>query len=146
MEDQNFNKSELLKKAQANHWKWKSPYSVRVTVDRLLAVVDRYPEVLKYDRIDQQAVAKISGHSILPAETVFFQNSKLVGKLLSTNIMAMEQLPIKTIIWEDESGKVWLKTVDIDYMNEHYNLNGGDGAIQAIYDLLPGWVEEAVQE
>nr|WP_300309399.1 DUF302 domain-containing protein [Halomonas sp.] len=146
MEEQKFNKAELLKKAQTNHWKWKSPYSVKVTVDRLLAVVGRYPEVLKYDRIDQQAVAKVSGHDIRPAETVFFQNSKLVGKLLGTNIMVMEQLPIKTIVWEDESGQVWLQTPDIDHMDEHYNLNGGDGAIQAIYDLLPGWVEEAIQE
>jgi uncharacterized protein (DUF302 family) len=146
MEEQKFNQSELLKKAQTNHWKWESPYSVKVTVDRLLAVVGRYPEVLKYDRIDQQAVAKVSGHDIRPAETVFFQNAKLVGKLLGTNIMAIEQLPIKTIVWEDESGQVWLQTPNIDHMDQYYNLNGGDGAIQAIYDLLPGWVEEAIQE
>lgn len=139
-------KAEILKKAQENHWKWKSPHTVSDTVDRLLAVVDRYPEVLKYNRIDQQAVAKISGHDIPPAETVFFQNSQLVGKLLHTNIMVLRELPIKTTVWEDESGQVWLQTPDIDDINEHYNLNGADGAIQAIYDLLPGWVEEAVKE
>ncbi|WP_057657516.1 DUF302 domain-containing protein [Pseudoxanthomonas dokdonensis] len=138
--------AEIVKRAQVNQWRWKSPHSVQVTVDRLLKVVDRYPEVLKYDRIDQKAVARISGFDIRPAETVYFQNSKLVGSLLSTNIKVLEQLPIKTIVWEDDSGQVWLQTPNIDYMDEHYQLNGGKGAIQAIYNLLPGWVEEAVSE
>ncbi|MFC5607247.1 DUF302 domain-containing protein [Variovorax soli] len=135
---------EIVRKAQANQWKWKSPYSVKTTVDRLLAVVNRYPEVLKYDRIDQQAVAKISGHDIRPTEVVFFQNSKLVGKLLTANVLAARELPIKTVVWEDDKGQVWLQTTNIDYLDSHYGLKGGDGAIQAIFDLLPGWVEETV--
>jgi len=136
--------SEIVQKAQANKWKWKSPYSVKTTVDRLLAVVNRYPEVLKYDRIDQQAVAKISGHDIRPTEVVFFQNSKLVGSLLTANVMAVVQLPIKTIVWEDAQGQVWLQTPNIDALDADYDLKGGGGAIQAIYDLLPAWVEETV--
>jgi uncharacterized protein (DUF302 family) len=107
-------------------------------------VVNRYPEVLKYDRIDQQAVAKISGHDIRPTEVVFFQNSKLVGKLLTANVLAARELPIKTVVWEDDKGQVWLQTTNIDYLDSHYGLKGGDGAIQAIFDLLPGWVEETV--
>ena len=138
--------SEIVRKAQANQWKWKSPHSVKVTVDRLLGVVNRYPEVLKYDRIDQQAVAKLSGHDIRPTEVVFFQNSKLVGSLLSANVKAAEQLPIKTIVWEDADRQVWLQTTNIDYLDSHYDLKGGGGAIQAIYDLLPAWVEETVQK
>ncbi len=137
--------TDILKKAQDNQWKWKSPHTVRVTVDRLLDVVGRFPEVLKFERIDQQAVARISGHDIRPAEVVFFENSQLVGKLLNTNILAMEQLPIKTIVWEDEKGQVWLQTTNIDSMNDQYSLNGADGAIRAIYDLLPDWVEKTIQ-
>lgn len=127
-------------------WKRQSPYSVKVTMDRLMEVLKEYPEVFKYNRIDLQEVAKISGKHIKPVEVAFFQNSTLVGKLLFANIEAAQLLPIKATVWEDEKGKVWIQTTDMDYLNEHFKLDGADGAIDAIYKLLPGWLDRIVEK
>jgi len=133
-------------KSVANHktentmntkWLWKSAYSAPETLDRLLKILDKYPEVLQYSRIDQQKVAAMSGENIRPVECVFFQNSKLVGKILQANIEAAAELPIKAMVWEDKHHQVWIKTTDIDALNEQYHLNGADGAIKSIHELLP---------
>lgn len=129
-----------------NKWMRKSPYSVKVTMDRLQEILKEYPEVYKYDRIDQQEVAKVSGENIRPVEVAFFQNSTLVGKLLAANIEVAQVLPIKATVWEDENGQVWIHTIDMDKLNEEYKLNGAEGAIQSIFKLLPVWLDRTVEK
>lgn len=127
-------------------WLFKSPHSVKETIDRLLRAVDKNPEVLQYERIDQQAVSRLSGKEVRPAEYVSFQNSLLVGQLLSLNIRTVEVLPMQVVAYEAEDGQVWLVTNNPDYMDSHYNLQGGNGLIAQIHDLFPRWVEQALSE
>jgi len=125
-------------------WVRKSPYSVRETADRLLAKLAEFPEVMIVADVDQQKVAELSGKSIDDAVCLMFQNTKLVGSLLSSNIDAGFELPIKAFIWKEKDGQVWIRCTDIDHMNDFYQLNGGQGAIDAIYALLPGWLDHTV--
>lgn len=136
--------SKLERIVDGSKWLFKSPHSVKETLDRLLRAIDKNPEVIKYDRIDQQAVSRIAGKEVRPAECVFFQNSHLVGLLLSLNIRTAEVLPMQAVAYEDDDGQVWLVTNNPNYMDEHYNLNGGDGIIDKINQLFPSWVEEAL--
>jgi hypothetical protein len=75
------------------------------------------------------------------AVCLMFQNTKLVGSLLSSKIEVGFELPIKAFIWKAEDGQVWIRCTDINHMNDFYQLNGGYGAIDAIYSLLPGWLD-----
>ena len=126
------------------HWTRKSPYSVRVTADRLLSKLAEFPEVMIVADVDQQKVAALSGKVVDDAVCLMFQNTKLVGSLLSSNIEVGFELPIKAFIWKAKDGQIWIKCTDIDYMNDVYNLDGGQGAINAIYSLLPDWLNYAV--
>lgn len=125
-------------------WTRKSPYSVRATADRLLNKLAEFPEVMIVADIDQKDVAALSDKVVDDAVCLMFQNTKLVGSLLSSNIEVGFKLPIKAFIWKAKDGQVWIKCTDIDHMNDFYHLNGGQGAIDAIYGLLPGWLDYAV--
>ncbi|MFK3663270.1 DUF302 domain-containing protein [Scandinavium sp. NPDC088450] len=127
-------------------WVRKSPYSVRETADRLLAKLSEFPEVMIIADVNQQDVAALSNMKIDDAVCLLFQNTKLVGNLLSSNIEVGFTLPIKAFIWKDKKGQVWIRCNDIDAMDEDYDLNGGQGAIEAIYNLLPGWLDYTVSE
>lgn len=125
-------------------WVRKSPYSVRETADRLLAKLAEFPEVMIVADVDQQKVAALSSKCIDDAVCLMFQNTKLVGSLLSSNIEVGFELPIKAFIWKARDGQVWIRCTDIDHMNDFYQLNGGQGAIDAIYSLLPDWLDHTV--
>lgn len=127
-----------------NKWLFKSPHSVKETLDRLLKAIDANPEVIKYERIDQQAVSRIAGKEVRPCECVSFQNSQLVGLLLDLNIRTAEILPMQAVAYEDSDGQVWLVTNNPDYMDEHYGLNGANGLIEQIHNLFPSWVAQAL--
>ena len=128
------------------HQRWirKSPYSVRETADRLLAKLAEFPEVMIVADVDQQKIAELSGRNIDAAVCLIFQNTHLVGSLLSSNVEVGFELPIKAFIWKGEDGHVWIRCTDIDNMDDAYGLNGGMGAINAIYGLLPGWLDHTV--
>lgn len=137
----------MKKKSMQNvnqRWIRKSPYSVRDTADRLLTKLKEFPEVMIVADVDQKKVAALSDKKINDAICLMFQNTKLVGSLLSSNIDVGFELPIKAYIWQDKNKEVWIRCTDIDHMNDFYQLNGGVGAIDAIYSLLPNWLDHTV--
>ena len=134
----------MEKLVDGSKWLFKSPHTVKTTIDRLLRAIDKNPEVIQYERIDQQAVSRIAGKEVRPCECVSFQNSKLVGLLLDLNIRTAEVLPMQVVAYEQEDGQVWLATNNPDFMDVHYGLNGANGLIAQIHALFPRWVEEAL--
>lgn len=123
-------------------WKRKSAYSVKETGDKLVEILGRYPTVQIVARINQHENASKNEIDIRQVECMLFQNNAYAGKIIQANYAAGFELPIRAVIWEDDQGEVWIRTTDIDYLDEHYNLNGADGAIAGIYDLLPNWLDE----
>ncbi|MFP2237286.1 hypothetical protein ACLEX4_01890 [Pseudescherichia vulneris] len=127
-------------------WVRTSPYSVRETADRLLAKLAEFPEVMIIADVDQQKVAALSNKIVDEAVCLLFQNTHLVGSLLSSNIDVGFELPIKAFIWKTEDGRVQIRCTDIDHMNDFYHLNGGFGAIDTIFNLLPDWLDHTVSK
>lgn len=121
-----------------------SPYSVKETAERLLGKLAEYPSIMIVARVDQRKVSEYIDVKINDAECLLFQNRALVGKIVSTNIDAGFELPIKAFIWQADSGQVWIRCTDITHMNDAYELNGAHGAISAIYSLLPAWLDYTV--
>lgn len=127
-----------------NKWLRRSPYSVKETAERLFRKLAEHPSVMIVAHVEQNMIAEMAGKSIKDIECLMFQNRALVGKILSTNIEAGFELPIKALIWEDNAGQVWLRCTNIDRLNEEYDLQGAEGAIDAIYTLLPAWLDHSV--
>jgi uncharacterized protein (DUF302 family) len=127
-----------------NKWLRRSPYSVKETAERLFQKLAEHASVMIIAHVEQNMIAEMAGKSIKDIECLMFQNRALVGKILSTNIEAGFELPIKALIWEDNAGQVWLRCTNIDRLNEEYDLQGAEGAIDAIYTLLPAWLDHSV--
>ena len=45
-------------------------------------------------------------------------------------------LPMKALIWEDESGQTWLGYNQADYMKDRHNLAGCDGVLDKVGNAL----------
>lgn len=84
-----------------------SVHSAKETMDRLEADV-RAKGLTVFARIDHAAGAKEAGLTLRPTEVLIFGNAKggtpLMVALQTTGI----DLPLKALVWEDASGKVWL--------------------------------------
>lgn len=132
------------KSISESRWVRKSSNSVKETADRLFTKLDAFPEVMRVARLNQQDIAMVSGKDVNAAECLLIQNTTLVGKLLSANLEAGFELPIRVFIWQADDGQVWVRCTDIDHLDSAYQLNGADGAIAAINSLLPDWLDYMV--
>ncbi|WP_234262381.1 DUF302 domain-containing protein [Klebsiella aerogenes] len=121
---------------------FKSPHSVKTTLDRLELLLARRPGIVRFFRIDQQATAAISGKKINPVESMFFQNNQINGLLLSRNIRLAESLPVKAMCYEDDDGHVWLQITNPLYLDSEYKLDGADGLIHTIDTLIVSWARD----
>lgn len=98
-----------------------SKYPAKETMDRLQKFLQDH-SVTVYARIDQQAEAKKAGIDILPIQFILFGNPKAGGPLMQTNPLIALDLPLKIIVWEDNTGKVWLSYNDGGFIEQRYGL------------------------
>ncbi len=91
-----------------------SAYSVDVTIERLEAALKQRGFII-FARLDHAAAAAAVGLK-MPRETVIvFGNPRLgTPNFLKYPTLAID-LPIKALVWQDSTGKVWLS-----YNTEHY--------------------------
>jgi uncharacterized protein (DUF302 family) len=84
-----------------------SAHGAKDTMDRLEAEV-KSKGLTVFARIDHAAGAKEASLTLRPTELLIFGNAKggtpLMQALQTTGI----DLPLKTLVWEDPGGKVWL--------------------------------------
>jgi uncharacterized protein (DUF302 family) len=98
-----------------------SPYTVKETIDRLVVFLQQHGATV-YARINQQSELNNAGLQISPLELILFGNPKLGGLVMMVTPMAALDLPLKIIVWEDETNAVWLAHTDAVYLGERYNL------------------------
>jgi len=98
-----------------------SPYSVKETIDRLEAFLQRHSATI-YARIDQQAELQKAGLNMLPLEFLMFGNPKAGGPIMIENAVAALDMPLKVIAWEDDKKNVFIAYNDGMYIEERYSL------------------------
>jgi len=84
-----------------------SAHGAKATMDRLEAEA-KAKSLRVFARIDHAAGAKDAGLALRATELLIFGNARggtpLMQALQTTGI----DLPLKALVWEDDSGKVWL--------------------------------------
>ena len=98
-----------------------SPLNVKETVDRLVIFLQDHGVTL-YARINQQEELHRVGIVITPLEFILFGNPRTGGKILSVNLVAALDLPLKIISWEDADHRVWVAYNDARYLGKRYSL------------------------
>jgi uncharacterized protein (DUF302 family) len=98
-----------------------SAYPVKETIDRLQTFLQQHGATI-YARIDQQAELQKAGINISPLEFIMFGNPKAGGPIMTENLMAALDLPLKVIAWEDDQHNVFIAYNDALFIEERYAL------------------------
>ena len=117
--------------------------SVKVTVDRLEARL-KVTGVTVFARIDHAAGAASAGMPLRPTELLIFGNPKAGTPLMQANQTIGIDLPLKILVWEDDSGGVWITYNDPTWLAKRHNLGGNAAAaVKAMGDALTKLAEAA---
>src|SRR5262249_56845935 len=98
----------------------------RETMDRLEAAV-KAKGLTIFARIDHAAGAAEVGLSLRPTAVLIFGNAKAGTPLMQSNQTTGIDLPLKALVWQDESGKTWLSYNDPNWLA---NRHGGGGVVE----------------
>jgi len=94
-----------------------SAHSAQVTLERLETALKKRGFMI-FARLDHSAAAKSKGLTMPFSTVVVFGNPKLgTPGFIRTPRLAID-LPLKMLVWEDKSGKVWLSYNTAAYLHQ----------------------------
>ena len=120
----------------------RSPYSEGETMDRFVTVA-RNAGMNIFARIDHAAGAQQVGQSLRPTEVLIFGNPKAGTPLLKCSQTAGIDLPMKLLVWTDESNQVWVGYNDPAWIGRRHGVESCP-AISALSQALGKMVESAI--
>ncbi|MBS3803254.1 MAG: DUF302 domain-containing protein [Oleiphilaceae bacterium] len=113
----------------------KSNHSVETTADNLVKALENSGMTV-FTRINHAEGAADVDIELAPTEVVIFGNPKAGTPLMQCGRSVAIDLPQKALIWEDDSGDVWLGYNDPEYLKYRHDLNGCDAALANIRQAL----------
>ena len=122
--------------------KLKSHHSVKQTADRLGSIIEEKGITL-FARINHAENAKKIGADLRDTELLIFGNPKLGTPLMHCKQSVAIDLPQKALIWEDESGQVWIAYNDPKYLAQRHGITECDEVIGKIAQALSNLTKAA---
>ncbi len=113
----------------------KSAHSVADTADKLEGIL-KNKGMKVFARIDHAAGAASVGNDLRPTQLVIFGNPKVGSPLMLCAQSIAIDLPQKALIWEDESGQVWLGYNDPAYLQERHSVQVCDPVLAKVSKAL----------
>jgi len=120
----------------------KSAYDVTTTADRLESTLIKKGMTV-FTRINHTEGAMNVGMQLRPTELIIFGNPKVGTPLMQCNQGAAIDLPQKALVWQDESGQVWLSYNDPSYLVERHNITGCTEVLKKINGALANFARVA---
>jgi len=101
----------------------RSSFGPQDTMNRLDTAV-KAKGMTVFARIDHAAGAAAVGLSLQPTEVLVFGNAKAGTPLMHAAQTIGIDLPLKVLVWQDESGKTWLSYNDPAWLVKRHGLSG----------------------
>jgi uncharacterized protein (DUF302 family) len=121
----------------------RSSFGPMDTMNRLEAVV-KAKGMMVFARIDHAAGAKEVGLSLRPTELLVFGNAKGGTPLMKSAQTIGIDLPLKALVWQDETGSTWLSYNDPNWLAKRHGLGHEvDGPVNAMAAVLAGLAKAA---
>ena len=120
----------------------KSPYTAQETMDRLEGLV-KQRGLNVFARIDHAAGAAKVGKSLRPTEVLIFGNPQGGTPFMECAQSVGINLPLKALVWEDQSNQVWLSYNDPEYLAKRHTVQSCPAAA-GMTKALAGISEAAV--
>jgi uncharacterized protein (DUF302 family) len=97
-------------------------------------------------RINHAAGAASVDMVLRPTELLIFGNPKVGTPLMQCEQTVAIDLPQKMLIWEDESGTVWLSYNDPQYLAERHDIKGCEENIRKVAGALANFADAATAD
>lgn len=122
-----------------------SKYSVAETLDRVEAAVKAANGFQVFARVDFQSLAALQGGKIRASQLLIFGRGTVLQSLLPQNPVTAIDLPLKILVWEDESGKVMLSYNTGEYLAQRHGINGKEEVLKRITDATATFAKKALE-
>ena len=120
----------------------KSSYGSKETMDRLEVSLKEKGMTI-FARVDHAAGAAKVGKKLRPTELLIFGNPQGGTPFMECSQTVGIDLPLKMLVWEDESGQVWLGYNDPGYLARRHGVP--ECAVAAnLKQALAGFAQMAV--
>jgi uncharacterized protein (DUF302 family) len=120
----------------------KSPHSAKATMDKLEVLV-KQRGLNVFARIDHAAGAAKVSKSLRPTEVLIFGNPQGGTPFMECAQSVGIDLPLKTLVWEDASGQVWLAYNDPAYIAQRHGV-AQCPAVENLRKALGGLTQAAI--
>ena len=119
----------------------RSAHSAAATLQRLEALL-RERGVMVFAKIDFSGDAARAGLQLRAEQLLIFGNPRAGTPLMQAAPIAGLDLPLKALVWEDDSGQTWIACNDPHYIVQRHGLEAALAAnLAAVMPLL----EQAAQ-
>jgi len=98
-----------------------SRFGYAETIDRLRAEIERRQLTL-FVTIDQQQAAQGAGLDLRPTTLILFGNPAAGTRVMQASPESAIDLPLKILVWEDETTQVWVGVNDGAYLQRRHGL------------------------
>jgi uncharacterized protein (DUF302 family) len=98
-----------------------SAFGPKETMERLEAEI-KARGMTVFARVDHAAGAASAGLALRPTELLIFGNAKAGTPLMQADQAVGIDLPLKALVYQDASGKVWLAYNNPSWIAERYGL------------------------
>jgi uncharacterized protein (DUF302 family) len=120
----------------------KSNHNVKTTADRLENALKNKGMTI-FNRINHAAGAQKVGLKLPPMELVIFGNPKVGSPLMQCSQTTGIDLPQKALIWQDESGSVWLSYNHPDHIGKRHRIEGCRENLKKVANALGNFAKAA---
>lgn len=122
----------------------KSVHSVSTTADKLESLL-KSKGMTVMNRISHSDGAAGVGRELRSTELMIFGNPKIGTPLMQCAQSVAIDLPQKALIWQDESGQVWLGYNDPRYLQKRHGIEGCDEVLAKVAGALNNFATAATR-
>jgi uncharacterized protein (DUF302 family) len=122
----------------------KSPHAAKDTMDRLESAV-KGKGLNVFARIDHAAGAAKVGKQLRATELLIFGNPQGGTPFMECSQTVGIDLPLKALVWQDESGQVWLGYNDPAYLARRHGAEQCPAAV-GLTKALAAFAQQAIEK
>jgi uncharacterized protein (DUF302 family) len=108
-----------------------SAHSAAETIERLKSLLSQ-KRIEVFADVDHAAGARQVGLALRPTRVLIFGNPQAGTPLMQSRQTIGLDLPLRVLVWEDESGKVWLTYHRPEFLARRHQVQGRDEAVAAL--------------
>jgi uncharacterized protein (DUF302 family) len=108
-----------------------SAHGATETIERLKALLSQ-KKIQVFADIDHAVGAQQVGLSLRPTRLLIFGNAQAGTPLMQSQQTIGLDLPLRVLVWEDETGKVWLTYHRLEFLAQQHHIVDRDETVKAL--------------